>query len=285
MPDGIDNGEAELLTLQEAADRLRVHYMTAYRWVRRGELPAFKAGGRLRIRGADLQRFLSDREVDIASPAAVRRRTDWPTHVERFTKLLLEGEAVDAGSLVRKVIADGAAVGEVYISLLAPSLYRIGEEWAAGRIPIAIEHRATEIASGIMARLGENFRRRGPSRGVAVTLAMPGDEHRLASAMVADFLRGGGYDVHHLGNHLAVEELRLFLRMVPADVVAVSSTIEGVEPAVLRDLVGTVREERAETVVVVGGQAADPEVIAEAGAVHIDSLAGLTAKLDALTGA
>ena len=32
----------DLITLQEAAERLSVHYMTAYRWVRRGELPAFK---------------------------------------------------------------------------------------------------------------------------------------------------------------------------------------------------------------------------------------------------
>jgi MerR family transcriptional regulator, light-induced transcriptional regulator len=50
----------ELLTLHEAADRLKVHYMTAYRWVRRGDLPAFKAGGRLRVRAGDLTRFVED---------------------------------------------------------------------------------------------------------------------------------------------------------------------------------------------------------------------------------
>ena len=42
-------GNDDLLTLQEAADELKVHYMTAYRWVRKGELEAFKAGGRLRV--------------------------------------------------------------------------------------------------------------------------------------------------------------------------------------------------------------------------------------------
>lgn len=276
------DGGSELLTLQEAADRLRVHYMTAYRWVRRGELPAFKAGGRLRVRGADLNRFLADREVDVASPAAAPRRTDWPTHVDRLTGLLLDGSLVEANGLVRKVVADGAPVGEVYINLLAPALHRIGEEWAAGRIVVGVEHRATEIAQSIIARLSENFRRRGPSRGIAVTLTMPGDEHRLASCMVADFLRGGGYDVHHLGNQVTLDDLQLFLRVVPADIVAVSVTFDDYDPVVLAALVAAVHAERPDAVVIVGGQAARREVVEAAGATHVDALAALTTRLEAL---
>jgi len=282
VPDHQEGSDAELLTLQEAADRLRVHYMTAYRWVRRGELPAFKTGGRLRVRGGDLTRFLADREVDIALPATAPRRTDWPTHVHRLTVLLLNGAGVEAGSLVRKVVADGAPVGEVYISLLAPALHRIGDEWAAGRIGAAIEHRATEIASAIMSRLGESFRRRGPSRGVAVTLTMPGDEHRLGSAMVADFLRGAGYDVHHLGAQVRISDLQLFLQVVPTDVVAVSVTYGEVDETVLRELVAAVAAE-GDAVVVVGGQGATRERVERAGALQVDDLASLTARLDTLT--
>lgn len=281
MPKGTADGESELLTLQEAADRLRVHYMTAYRWVRRGELPAFKAGGRLRVRGHDLARFLSEREVDITSPAPAPRRTDWPTHVDRLTQHLLDGSSVEANGLVRKVVADGAPVGEVYISLLAPALHRVGEAWAAGRIVVGVEHRATEIAQLIMARLSESFRRRGPSRGTAVTLAMPGDEHRLGSGMVADFLRSGGYDVHHLGNQVTIDDLALFLRVVPADVVAVSATYDGLNPRVLAALVRAVRKERHHALVVIGGQGAHKDLIEACGAVHADSLTGLLSLLDA----
>jgi excisionase family DNA binding protein len=284
VPQGSADGETELLTLQEAADRLRVHYMTAYRWVRRGELPAFKTGGRLRVRGADLDRFLTEREVDVASPAAAPRRTDWPTHVDRLTQLLLEGASVEANGLVRKVIADGAPVGEVYINLLAPALHRVGEEWAAGRIGVCVEHRASEIVYAIMARLSESFRRRGPSRGVAVTLAMPGDEHRLAAGMVADFLRSGGYDVHHLGGHVSVADLRLFLQIAPVDVVAISITTANYDPTVLTDLVTMVQEERPHALVVVGGQAARRDGVETAGAVHVGALADLTARLDQLAG-
>lgn len=281
MRDSPPESERGLLTLQEAADRLRVHYMTAYRWVRRGELPAVKAGGRLRVRLRDLDRFLDEREVDVALPARSFRRTDWPTHVDRLTRLLIDGEGVQASGLVRKVVADGAPAGEVYIRLLTPALHRIGDLWAAGRIGVGIEHRATEIAGTLIARLGEAFRRRGPSRGTAATLTMPGDPHRLPSAMVADFLRAGGYDVHHLGANVRIEDLRAFLQAVPMDVVAVSATNPDLDPIALHDLVAVAQKDHDATVVV-GGQGANRATVEAAGAVHVGDLDRLTARLDAL---
>ena len=38
--------DPSLITLQEAADRLGVHYMTAYRYVRTGRMPATRARAR-----------------------------------------------------------------------------------------------------------------------------------------------------------------------------------------------------------------------------------------------
>ena len=38
------------MTLQEVADSLGVHYMTAYRYVRQGRLPATRLGAEWRIR-------------------------------------------------------------------------------------------------------------------------------------------------------------------------------------------------------------------------------------------
>jgi MerR family transcriptional regulator, light-induced transcriptional regulator len=37
---------SEPIELAEAADRLGVHYQTAYRWVREGRLPAVRVRGR-----------------------------------------------------------------------------------------------------------------------------------------------------------------------------------------------------------------------------------------------
>jgi excisionase family DNA binding protein len=281
VPDRPD-AAGDLLTLQETADRLKVHYMTAYRWVRRGELPAFKTGGRLRVRADDVARFLREREVEVALPSSEARRTDWPLHTDRLTAMLIEGRGVDAGGLVRRVVADGAPAGEVYLHLLTPALHRIGVEWAEGRIGVAIEHRATQIAEGLMARLSDFFRRRGAGRGTAVTMTPAGDLHAIAPAMVADFLRAAGYDVHHLGVNLGVADLRAFLRVVPADLVAVSVTVPLAEPGILSELTAAAAQHGARTVV--GGQGVGPEDVEGSGALLVQDLEELHRRLEAAEG-
>jgi excisionase family DNA binding protein len=269
----------ELLTLQEAAEQLKVHYMTAYRWVRRGDLPAFKAGGRLRVQASDVERFVQQRRIDVVLPGAAGR-TDWPTHVDRLYTLLAAGQAQEAGHLVRKVIADGAPVGQVYLELLTPVLHRVGDAWAAGEISVAEEHRASEICAGIIARHGEAFRRRGPSRGTAVTLTPPHELHGVAAAMVADFLRAGGYEVHHLGVNVPIDDLRLFLAIVQCDVLCVSMTVPLPDPSLYADLVEACGDA---TTVIFGGQAADAEQVAAVNALHVRTLAELVAAVDSVT--
>jgi excisionase family DNA binding protein len=267
--------EGELLSLQEAAERLRVHYMTAYRWVRRGELAAFKAGGRLRVRASDIERFVADREVEVGLPSTRTRRTDWPVHVRRLHRLLVDGKATDAGRLVRKVVADGAPAGDVYLHLLTPALHAVGEDWAAGRASVAVEHRATVITAQIMARLAHLFRRRGPSRATAVTVTPPGEQHALGAAMTADFLRGAGCEVHHLGADVPLDDLRLFVSAVRADVVCVSLT----QPRSREELSGLVAA-CDPAPVVMGGQAADPALVEAAGARCVPDLAALAVALE-----
>ena len=271
----------ELLTLQEAAERLKVHYMTAYRWVRRGELTAFKAGGRLRVRATDVDQFVRQRRVDVVLPGAVGR-TDWPTHVQRLYDLLVDGRALDAGHLVRKVIADGAPAGQVYLDLLTPVLHRIGDAWAAGDLTVVEEHRASEICASIIARHGEAFRRRGPSRGTAATLTPVNEMHGIAAAMAADFLRAGGYDVHHLGINVPPADLALFLQVVPCDVLCVSMTTPGADAAVYREVMGAA-EAGSVAAVIFGGQGADEELVAAAQGLYIPSLVDVVARADEAT--
>lgn len=215
---------SDLLTLQEAADELKVHYMTAYRWVRRGDLEAFKAGGLLRVSRSSLEDYMQARRLDtgIGAPERSSRR-DWLAHVDSLVEILIAGGSAPAHALVDRIIGDGASAGEVYTRLLTPALHAIGDKWELGELNIAVEHRATVICGSVMHRLSDHFRRRGPRRGVAVTMTAPGEDHSIASSMVADFLRGAGWEVHHLGQSVPVEDLGQFLSAIKADVLCVSA--------------------------------------------------------------
>jgi MerR family transcriptional regulator, light-induced transcriptional regulator len=271
--------DGDALTLQEAADQLNVHYMTAYRWVRSGKLQAFKAGGRLRVRSEDLRSFAQGREVDVVLPARASGRRNWKRHVERLHGCLLDGRAVEAGTLVAKVVANGATATDAYIHLITPALYRVGDDWADGRIGIAVEHRATEIATRLMISLSGLFQRPGPSRGVAVTVAPEGEQHGLGLAMVADFLRGMHFTVHHLGCNLPADQLACFLRREPADLVCVSVTNLTLATEPCAQLINAAHHE-SDAIVFVGGQAADPRVVEAAGGIYAPTLAELQAQLE-----
>jgi excisionase family DNA binding protein len=204
------NDGSDLLTLHEAAERLGVHYMTVYRYVRLGMLPAHKVGGSWRIDPADLAGRASagragaetagGSTIQATPPSAPesprRRRAQW---VARLRRRMLAGDGAGSWQVVEAAMASGVEPQDVYVELLGPALHEIGEAWRRGEIGIADEHLASGVATSIIGRMGPRFHRRGRHRGT-VLVAMPvGERHGLGVAMLADILTQDGFEVLNLG--------------------------------------------------------------------------------------
>jgi excisionase family DNA binding protein len=185
------------LTLHQAASLLGVHYMTAYRYVRLGVLPAHKQGGTWHVAAADLD-LVRTRSTAGSSPATGegRRRAPWSARLEAR---LIAGDARGAWTVVEGALGSGAEPDQVYLDIIGPAMISIGERWATGELDVALEHRATGIALRLVGRLGPRFVRPGRKRGVVVLGAPSGDPHSLPLAMLADLIRFGGWDVSDLG--------------------------------------------------------------------------------------
>jgi len=56
---------AILLTVAEVASSMRVSTMTVYRLIKSGDLPAVRVGHNYRVRGAEVERYLSSRSVQV----------------------------------------------------------------------------------------------------------------------------------------------------------------------------------------------------------------------------
>ena len=187
----------ETVSLRSAADTLGVHYMTAYRYVRLGMLPATKIGAAWHVSVDDLHSFKSDDERPLP-----RKRVDWDA---RFKDRLLAGDASGAWGVVEAALASGMNVRDVYLKVLSPALHHIGAEWEAGSVDVATEHRASGIAHRILGRLGHRLSKRGRTRGSVVVGTPPGEFHGLPVAMLSDLLRSGGWEVMDLGCNLPSE--------------------------------------------------------------------------------
>lgn len=186
------------VSLPEAAELLGVHYMTAYRYVRTGVLPAERAGSHWRVPA---------RAVD---ELARRRREPWErppqgrghgraAQAARLEARLVAGDEGGAWQLIEGALGAGASAESVLLDLVSPAMREVGGRWEAGALSVADEHRASVVAMRLIGRLGPLARHRGVGRGTVVVGAPPGERHQLPVAIAADVLRARGFDVIDLG--------------------------------------------------------------------------------------
>jgi excisionase family DNA binding protein len=245
---------AEPISLREAARRLDVHYMTAYRYVRTGRLPARRDGQEWLVDPGDLVLVRPPAPAEPAAPGAPRPRVR-RDRVPILQARMIAGDEAGAWRVVEDALASGLEPAGVYLDLLVPVLRRVGEDWAEGTITIAAEHRATAVAQRIIGRLGPMFARRGRKRGTVVIGGPSGDQHSLPGAIVADLLRGRGFEVIDLGPNTPAESFAETAQQVPRLVaVVIGMTARGLEDAA-RAAVAAVRDSGLTVPVLAGGSA------------------------------
>ncbi|MCP3856376.1 MAG: helix-turn-helix domain-containing protein [Actinomycetia bacterium] len=189
--------------LQAAADELGVHYQTAYRWVRSGQLRATLVGGRYVVEPEDLASFDSTRRAPAAPAAPSAPRIE--RSAVRVHDALVAGDERTVGDLTRKLIAEGSPVIDVIQDVFVPALDRIGESWHDGELTVWVEHRASAITERILGEVAPNPR--GRRRGTAMVAAIEGERHSLPTTMAAVALRDDNWRVHHLGADLPAPEI------------------------------------------------------------------------------
>jgi excisionase family DNA binding protein len=221
----MENTEPDELSLHEVAEILDVHYMTAYRYVRLGILPARREGRSWRIHRTDLDEYLARDE-----PRTQRGEADW---ADRFFNRLIAADEAGAWGVLEAAFSSGMTIPEAYPAVLSPSLKRMGEAWVAGEIDIATEHSATEVAARIVARLGPRLARRGVRRGTVVLGSTATELHSLPLAMATDLFRASQFEAIDLGAYLPPESFASFVERTDDRVaVGVGVTMSGQEEAI-----------------------------------------------------
>lgn len=262
------------LTLDEVATELGVHYMTVYRYVRQGRLPAVRSQGvwrvsqealaefraakeksgakRSRSSGGNRQAAVETRRADARRPDA--RRTG--NYVVELERRLVAGDGNGASTVLQRAIDAGADVDEVYLEILSPVLVSIGERWSRGEIDIAVEHQATAIATRLVGQLSPRFSRPGRRRGEIIIGGPTGERHSLVLAMLGDLLRLEGWDVRDLGPDTPAQSFAHAASSID-DLVAIGisvSSSESLDSA--RETLATLRAQVADDVrLVIGGNA------------------------------
>jgi excisionase family DNA binding protein len=243
--------------LHEVAEILDVHYMTAYRYVRLGILPARREGRSWRIRRDDLDNFMAKGE-----PRTERGQADW---ADRFFNRVLAADEAGAWGVIEAALSSGMTIPDVYPALLSPTMRRIGDLWSADELDIATEHAASEVAARIVARLGPRLARRGVRRGTVVLGSTATELHSLPLAMATDLFRASQFDAIDLGAYLPPDSFASFVAETD-DLVAVGIgvTTPGQEDEIGKTLAAL--RSVTDVPIVVGGYGVDEAVALGLGA-------------------
>ena len=159
------------MQLRDAAEVLGVHYQTAYAWVRQGVLPARKTGRGYEVSEGDVS-ALAARRASGRAPRTTISVRDWTAQADRLYAAIMSGDETLARHVFDR-LARGVPLTELCERIIAPSLRRVGEDWAAGRGTIAEEHRASAICERLIA--ARTRQPQGRPRGIAVASTPPGN--------------------------------------------------------------------------------------------------------------
>ena len=241
----MDITEPNELSLHEVAEILDVHYMTVYRYVRLGILPAHREGRSWRIQRSDLDEYLARDE-----PRTQRGEADW---ADRFYNRLIAADEAGAWGVLEAALSSGLTIPDAYPTVLSPAMKRVGEAWSVGEIDIATEHAASEVAARIIARLGPRLARRGVRRGVVVLGSTATELHSLPLAMATDLFRVAQFEAIDLGAFLPPDSFAALVEKVDGLVaVGVGVTTPGQDDA-LGETLSAIRAVTAVPIVIGGG--------------------------------
>jgi serine phosphatase RsbU (regulator of sigma subunit)/methanogenic corrinoid protein MtbC1 len=128
-------------------------------------------------------------------------------NLEQYIDHLLAGDDDACLAEGRRLAGDLQGLRRLYVDVIQPSQYRIGELWEAGRISVATEHRATAINSYVASACYAPLARAAAGGPRALIACAPDELHELGARMLADLLECDGWDVDFYGTSMPVRDL------------------------------------------------------------------------------
>ncbi len=168
------------------------------------------------VRSDDILRFRADE--------AAQAHTLTPAARDYLTKLL-EGNKREAFDLVIERVRNGVTVGEIYRTVLEPSLREVGRLWETNEISIGKEHYFSRATESLMGQLYGQIRFNGRRCAAVVLVTAGAEQHDLGLRMVSDLLEADGYRCVFLGPGTPAAEVMSALRDSGAAVLAISATL------------------------------------------------------------
>ena len=137
---------------------------------------------------------------------------------------LLEGN-IQESEMIYQEYSKLFGISDFLENILRPVMYRIGDDWHHGRISIASEHVASNIAQTLIRRTIRQTPSRKNKKKILVCVPS-GEEHHLGCDILESVLTGKGFRVFNMSAPLPTESLLNFIQRNTPDCILVSITLD-----------------------------------------------------------
>ncbi|MFW5927853.1 MAG: cobalamin B12-binding domain-containing protein [Thermoplasmatota archaeon] len=172
----------------------------------------------------------------------------------KYLDNLKEGNKKKCIEIVNSLIDEDIDVKELYIGLIQPSMYKVGELWEKDEISVADEHLATSITDRILTMIYPRIFSGEKKGKTAIVACVANEYHQLGGRMVADFFELHGWDGYFIGADTPIEDLLDLIDEKKPEVVGLSLAMYFNLPE-LKEAIEVIHGNYPDLDIIVGGQA------------------------------
>ena len=138
---------------------------------------------------------------------------------------LTEGSLKDTMEIYTAFVS-GNTLDQFYERIMTPVMAEIGYLWSEGKLSIATEHVASNIAHSLVKVIADENRKSKKDKGKIVLTTPVGEDHNLGCNVLDSFLVSKGFTTFNLSPSTPAESLIEFIKTAKPDALIVSITLE-----------------------------------------------------------
>ena len=159
------------------------------------------------------------------NPEDIQKREDATKRSkQQLFKKLTDGN-IDECIKIYKNYVEIFNIADFFDRILRPVMAKIGEDWANGKLAIATEHVASNIAQTLVKIIMEQVSGTGNKKKIMLCVPV-GEEHHIGCDVLETYLTIKGFKIFNMGTSIPAESILEFITMKKPDIVLISITIQ-----------------------------------------------------------
>ena len=159
------------------------------------------------------------------NPEDIKKREDaTKKSKQQLFKKLTEGNLEECVKIYKGYV-EIFNIPDFFDKILRPVMSKVGSDWESGKLSIATEHVASNVAQTLVKIIMEQVSVSGNKKKILLCVPV-GEEHHMGCDVLETYLTIKGFKVFNMGTSIPTDSIIEFIDMKKPDMVLISITIQ-----------------------------------------------------------